>query len=211
MEVRRRYSDRMNVYDYYLHKEGQTLSIMFCGNLDLYWSLRIDKEAMPEDYMSEIKTKFIIDKENYNIYSLFDQLYEDVRMAKIFDEDRMNDRCSDYSCYPYLFDGNKIEWHSDEECYDLGDRFIITKHEDSFEIEFIRPALNDGKMTYRLPNHVTIRIRNSGSHYNPFNIIFMRMFNRLQEYDPDNHQLHFDEELYHKKRTLKKTIKEKYD
>ena len=47
-----------------------------------------------------------------------------------------------------------------------------------------------------------MRIRNSGSNYNPFNCIFMRMFQKLQEVDNDYHQIHFEELEY--KRLLKK-------
>lgn len=204
MEVTRRYMEREHVYSYYLHENNQIFSIHFAGNLDLYWGLRIDKKVDPKDYMAEIKAKFIIDKENYYIYTLFEQLYEEVKQANVFDEEKMNDKCRNYSSYSDLFDGQKIEWHSDEESYELADLFRIIKKEESFEIEFIRPELTDGKITCRIPNHVTVRIRNSGSYYNPLNIIFMRMFNKLQEYDPDCHQIHFEEELYHKKRTLKK-------
>ena len=54
-------------------------------------------------------------------------------------------------------------------------------------------------------NSVSIRFRNSGSRYNPFNIIFMKMFNKLQEYNPEYHQIHIEELEYQKKLTLKKS------
>ena len=55
-----------------------------------------------------------------------------------------------------------------------------------------------------MPGRICIRFRNSGSTYDPFNIIFMRMFNKLQEYIPEYHQIHIEEMNYSKKRTLKK-------
>ena len=54
------------------------------------------------------------------------------------------------------------------------------------------------------PGSISIRFRNSGSLYDPFNMIFMRMFNKLQNYDPEYHQIHFEEINYAKKLSLKK-------
>ena len=47
-----------------------------------------------------------------------------------------------------------------------------------------------------------IRISNSGSRYAPFNIVFMRMFTKLQDIDDINdygHQIHIEEYLYNQK------------
>lgn len=77
----------------------------------------------------------------------------------------------------------------------------ITK-EESFKVIFEKSKKSqDGIfITY------TIRFRNSGSRYNPFNINFMQMYNSLKEYDPNNHQIHIEEYLY-KQNKLKKLIK----
>ena len=56
-----------------------------------------------------------------------------------------------------------------------------------------------------------IRFRNSGSRYDPFNIVFMRMFLKLQQVDDINdfgHQIHIEEFLY-QKRLLKKLLSNK--
>ena len=47
-------------------------------------------------------------------------------------------------------------------------------------------------------------MRNSGSRYSPHNIVFMRMFNELQEYYPEYHQIHMEEIEYQKKLQLKR-------
>lgn len=207
MEIIRRYMERENVYNYYLDDGKKVFEIFFAGNLDLYWNLRIkkDQEVSREEWIAEVKDTFIIDKENYFIYTLFEQLYEEIKNAKVYESISKNDYKQRY-CYPFLYDGNKIEWHSDEEEYKVADRFIIKKNEDNFEIEFIKPELTDEKFQFRIPSCVTVRLRNSGSFYDPFNIIFMRMFHKLQEYNPDYHQIHFEEIAYAKKRSLKKNI-----
>lgn len=51
-----------------------------------------------------------------------------------------------------------------------------------------------------------IRFRNSGSRYEPFNMVFMRMFLQLQKVDDISdygHQIHIEEYLY-KKSLVKK-------
>ena len=51
---------------------------------------------------------------------------------------------------------------------------------------------------YNLENTISIRFRNSGSRYAPFNIIFMKMYLNLQKIDDVNdygHQMHIEEHL----------------
>ena len=101
-----------------------------------------------------------------------------------------------------MFDGKTIEWHSDDDRYERSDCVKINKVDDTFVLEFIRPSITEDNFIYRTPGCISIRFRNSGSTYDPYNMIFMRMFNKLQEYDPDYHQIHIEELTYRK--TLKK-------
>ena len=78
----------------------------------------------------------------------------------------------------------------------------IKKEDDQFLLEFTSPKIDDNDFIFRMLGTVSIRFRNSGSTYDPYNIIFMRMFNKLQDYDPEYHQMHIEELVY--KRTLKK-------
>jgi len=71
----------------------------------------------------------------------------------------------------------------------------IYKENDKFRLEFI---LQNKKMSH----YIDVRIRNSGSRYIPFNQVFMKLYNSLQEYDSDYHQIHIEEYMYQK--TLKK-------
>lgn len=200
-------------YNFYFKEENKELGIIFGGNLDLYWNL-IKKEKIdlkPSEIFKynskEVKETFIITKDNYFIYSLFEQLYNDIKECNIFNKDNyLGDEIlyKERSNYKELFDGTTIKWHSDEEPYEIADRVKIEKIEDTYVLEFIRPELTEDKFPFRMINSVSIRFRNSGSRYDPFNIIFMRMFNKLQEYNPEYHQIHIEELEYQKKLILKK-------
>lgn len=242
MEVTKQWFEREECYYFYLQEDNKILSIIFGGNLDLYWNLNlrnkydITEENRKKLMYDELKDTFTITKENYFIYSLFEDLYEDIKNSRIYeltipkqneeiDEeektleleediwpvmsqeeiDKRNEEFKNIWCYNLLFDGEKIEWHSDDETYEIADKLEIRKVDDTFELTFTRPKMTKDKYFYlRAPMSISIRFRNSGSLYNPFNMIFMRMFNKLQEYDPECHQLHFEEMDYVKKRSLKK-------
>ena len=68
-----------------------------------------------------------------------------------------------------------------------------TKTHEEFILEFVPGVKCD---PYDM---IGIRFRNSGSTYTPFNNVFMGMFNQLQEYEPDYHQIHIEEVLYRQK------------
>lgn len=212
-------------YNFYLKQEDKELGIIFGGNLDLYWSLtkkntkleKIKPTELFEENKKQLKETFLITKENYFIYSLFDDLYNDIKECNLFtidsyydyDESKTyKDRNKEYQNtekYKYLFDGNIIKWHSDEEDYLIADRVAIEKIDDTYVLKFIRPEITDEKFPFRTIGNISIRFRNSGSRYEPFNVIFMRMYNKLQEYNPEYHQIHIEELEYQKKLTLKKS------
>lgn len=237
MEIKRYKYPKENSYDYFMEQDNKTLSILFGGNLDLYWILTIkddknknceftlDKEK--NNYIHrEVKGTFIINKENYLLYSLFDELYNDIKECQLFKNEpqpefkknyqqeqneeeylsNLNKKYKNKPQYKELYNGKTITWYSDD--YELSpeDYVTIKKKNDIYELEFYRPEITENNFTMRRGNTVTIRFRNSGSRYNPFNVIFMRMYNKLQQYDPDFHQIHFEELEYQKKLTLKKEI-----
>lgn len=243
MEVTRQYFEREGCYYIYLKQDNKILEITFGGNLDLYWSLKIireHKEDLDEIMYSmydEVIENFIITKENYFIYSLFEELYNDVLESRVFvpirkretsegteselDDDDFdvwkkydefdfqgrNEWYKKQPIYKKLFNGKNIEWRSDEEEFSVANRVTIDKVDDTFILEFTRPYLSESKRFSGFlfsPNNIHIRFRNSGSTYEPYNAIFMRMFNKLQDYDPDNHQMHIEEMNYQRKLTLKK-------
>ena len=219
--------------DFHIEKDNQRLGIVFGGNGDLYWILdnsQIDPDTY-EEYRKELESpyqdKFIITKENYFIYQLFDELIQDIEDSRIYlptinelelefnffgeekretSEDRckrLNEEHKKYYRYKLLFEDGVICWHSDEHIFEDADRVKIYRLNDEIILEFSRPPVKKEEHIYRMPGTTGVRFRNSGSTYDPYNVIFMRMFQRLQEYNPEYHQIHI-EELEYQKRLLRK-------
>ena len=175
----------------------------FGGDLDLYWSINNVNADDEIDYES-----FSITEENYYIYCLFEQLYNSVANCEVFKindyelalatstdeinmiikrEKQKNALLRNSQEYRNLFDGKTITWVSDENGYKKESIVKITKVENRFVLEFFRKLKNDA---YNWPDEnglfaISIRFRNSGSSYQPFNQLFMEMYNGLEKYEPD--------------------------
>lgn len=199
--------------------EGK-FSISFYENFDLYWNYYCS--------LSESKTldkkEFFITKENYFLYSLFDDLYESIINGVIVNEDfdnlfdeKLDDRFYD-ELYPYYL-------FNDEDNYRISDRTYVYKDEDRYnEYSLLKNGIidwhsddffydiasrvmiekeNDSyKVTFckskdqdLIFNSFSVRFSNSGSRYKDFNALFMQMYHKLGEYDSDNHQIHIEEYL----------------
>lgn len=193
----------INIYD-----SNKILTITFGGNLDLYW-YSSSKEK------KEVDT-FEITKENYFLYSLFDILYNDIvncNLFKVYDEElsfvnsikelqkiynrkkELNIIFSEYEEYKRLYNGEYICWYSDDDSIEDANYVKIIKDDYKYILEFFS---NFKSNTLWLSN--TIRFRNSGSRYMPFNMIFMEMYNSLCTSDYDENQIHIEEYLYKKKK-----------
>lgn len=193
-----KYIDERNHKTFYLRDDNKQFIISFQNNLDLYFSL-VDFDD---------KSYFIIDKSNYLIYEIFDKLYNDIKCCNIFNNDEFNKNYYYRYEYEKLFNNDIIEWKSDDYPDEIAQSFKITKEKDFFKLEFT-PLITDTSIDYyiepQLKNWISVRIRNSGSKYNPFNIVFMRLYNSLCNYDEiDFNQIHIEEYLYNKKKTLRK-------
>lgn len=224
MEIKREYYQRENYFNFFFQEGNKTFSIIFGGNLDLYWNISEtnDKNLNSEEYAKEMyqesRNIFTITKENYVIYKLFDELYSDIKESNVFipndnlnyteeskeDLIKMNESYKNSSAHKLLFNKEIIEWNSDDDIYERANILKIKKEEDKFVLEFIRPKTDNIDYTFRYPERISIRFSNSGSRYNPYNIIIMSLFNKLQEYDPNYHQMDIEEVMYNKKLTLKK-------
>ena len=63
-----------------------------------------------------------------------------------------------------------------------------------------------GARDFNSLGYISVRFRNSGSRYVPFNIAFMDMYNDMKEVDDvtdKGHQLHIEEYLYETKKLVK--------
>jgi len=199
-------------YTFKIITDDGTFSISFCGNLDLYFNYECNKCILDE---SSLK-KFTITKENYFLYEIFDKLFEDIKNCNVYcldntlcldDEEIFEDRSQELndelrmqeeSNPRRLFKNSKVEWHSDDYDYDETSVLYIEKLEEEIELTFQKGR------TDVIPETFTIRICNSGSRHRPFNVLFMHLYNKLIDYNPEYHQIHIEELLYEMKRVRKK-------
>lgn len=200
---------KINNYDCFdFITDDGIFQILFCGNLDLYFRYKYNGNKLNGPDSKD----FYITKENYFLYSLFDKLYEDVRDYNIFVSDdyiteedclanRKYFRETDLSNPRKLFKDNRIEWHCDDFDYDEAGSFVIERLDDCYKLTFNK--CRDDSF-FGVAASYSVRIRNSGSRYGCFNVVFMRMYNKLCKYDPLFHQMHIEEYLYHKKLAKKK-------
>ena len=195
MQEIERYKNGWGYDTFVIKTDTGSFEILFAPNFDLYWrylskkNIKVDKEVQ----------ELIITKENYFLYELFYKLYESIKNNKVYYSNEVDDYCEIKDKENELFKNNMIEWYSDELPIDIASKLTIKKEDETFKILFEKSKKScDGIfITY------TIRFRNSGSRYNPFNFSFMQMYNELKEYNPDYHQIHTEEYLY-KEKLLKK-------
>lgn len=200
-------------YIFRITTDEGVFSISFCGNLDLYFNYECDNCILDEP---KVKT-FKITKGNYFLYSIFKKLYEDIKNCNIyFDEDNnleeddmeihdfvasdLNDRVreSEKDNPKRLFHDDMVDFHSDDYTYEDTSRLIIRDLDEEIELTFVKGR------TDVLPETFAVRICNSGSRHQPFNVLFMHLYHQLIEYEPNFHQIHIEEILYEMKRIRKK-------
>ena len=195
--------------DTFFKEEKKYLAITYMGNLDLYWSIHsvdVNKD-----------NEFIITNENYEVYKLFNQLFNDIRNINIFNKEESDEHKEMYRLYSksnynelYNENTNTITWYSDETAREVANILKIKKEDGTFKIQFyIQPHISEYGKDFHSLHYIPIRFRNSGSRYDPFNVVFMRMYSNMKEIDDVNdygHQIHIEEYLYDKNK-VKKLIK----
>ncbi len=187
-----------NGYSYYfINEDNKRLRVIYSSNGDLYFDLY----SLQKDH----EQSFTISTEDTFIYNAFNKLYKDIEDANVYEvneldlmlcineqevEDeyrkvkQMNDYLKGKFNYHELFCDGVITWVSDdssETSLELANTLKIMKDEDKFILKF---SFNDTKTWYSN----SIRISNSGSRYEPFNIVMMNFYKELQKYDPE-HQI----------------------
>lgn len=196
-----------NLYDIKISHENKILKILFAGNGDLYWC------AYDLDNIDKEMVTFEITKENYDVYQLFEKLYDKIATCQVFkvsesdlnfcegkDEiinlykhaAKLNEELKQISNFTLLFHDGIISWHSDSTLFEDANVVNIKKVQDKIILEFIFYNKD-------LADENSIRFRNRGSAYKPFNVLFMELFNSLQTYDEEYHQIHLEEYLYQKR------------
>ena len=191
-----------------LKGEDSNLLISFGGTGDLYWTIKSNDV--------EKQNTISITKENFGLYKLFDQLYEDIKNINLYEDREVDDeiyRVYNHSNYNELFDGESktITWYSDETAHKVANYVTIKKEDESFNISFHTQQDIDGyEEDSKSDFYIAIRFRNSGSSYYPFNVVFMEMYNKLVDLEDTNeygHQIHMEEYLYEKEKAKTKVLK----
>jgi len=186
-----------------LENGNKYITISIEGNGDLYWSFHSDDVTKD--------SSFVITKDNYEVYKLFEQLFDDISNINIIDDfhipfyieteeekreyledlkekiETEKERYRLYNCSNYnnLFDkdSNVITWHSDETAYEVSNVLRICKG-DSFKLEFyVQPYVDGYDRDFSSLHYIPIRFRNSGSSYAPFNRLFMIMYRNMKDLD----------------------------
>ena len=215
----------------FIQEDHEYIEFSFGGNGDLYLIIR--------SQMANDERSFIITKENYEIYDLFLKLFYDIENINIYDEEdyippyiedederqeyldeynkkieeeKKKYRIYNYSNYNELFDkeNDTITWYSDETAHKVANILKIKKEKESFRLTFIiQPYIEGFDEDFYSAYYIPIRFRNSGSSYDPFNIVFMRMYNDMKEINDVNdigHQIHMEEYIYNQNK-MKKLMK----
>ena len=182
-----------------LTKNNKLLKIQLINNRDLYWKIDDNKD-------SKIKL-FEIKKKDYQVYELFEILYNDIKNKNIYNIYNEINMCTskeqiqkvynsyeqekNYICdYEDINSDLSITWVSDNNYYNISNFVTILKEDDKFILIF---NLRD----YQSRN--VFRFSNSDSRYKPYNICFMKHFRNLYNLEINKNQIHIDEYLYLKK------------
>lgn len=198
-----RSKNSMSTYDFEIINNNKKLRIFFAGNLDLYMQLSNGELISSED---NTILDFDITKENYDIYSIFDSLYKSIINGEPFSDDLDLLEYSNYIDYKNRYEYKNlvdkdlnINWISDDGPTESEDMIRVSVlDEDTYRLLFFRNNI-PLDIGIKNPFGITIRFRNSGSKYEPFNCVFMQMFHKLQSIDPEYHQIHMEEIKYLKK------------
>lgn len=225
------YTLRKNEYngkDIELIDGNKSLIIMFGGTGDLYWIIKNKGALKDKEYNYD---NFVITKENYPLYSTFKKLITDIKEINIYDNpdfppyieteeekeeylyeqelDKKRYKMFNMSNYNNLYNQkeNKVTWVSDETGFEVANKVQISNLDDEILIEFCTQSYIEGyEREDNLAGIMGIRFRNSGSRYEPFNYVFMRMYQELQQLDDvkdECHQIHIEEYLFSKKKKIK--------
>jgi len=167
--------------DIYLQNENKTFCMSFMDVGDLFWIIN-----KSERYST--KETFDISSTEKDVYKLFEELYKTISTASITNNKDIDNYLKIQLTKTGLFNENTktIEWHSDETYFDSDDIVKIIKEENNYHLEFTRPEKYEDPYHMGSGRIISIRFRNSGSYYNPFNVAFMNMFNNAQKLKEKN-------------------------
>ena len=174
-----------NIYpslkDIFIRQDGKTLKIFYGATGDLYFDIFGHYHF---DASGSRTSKFCINKDS-DAYSYFDNLFHNILDYKVYDdndskffsfndEKNLNKRLQETNANSKLLKNGNIEWYSDSIYDEKANLLRIARTDEGIVFSFFD---NPEDPTFGFG----IRICNSGSKYEPFNLCFMRLFNEIQE------------------------------
>lgn len=178
------------VKDILIRDEKKLLKIFYGSNGDLYIDIFGNHNI---DENGQHTAIFFIYK-NQQIYQYFEELIDNIIKCKVFDGNDIglemynnieqtnrllnssqlcNEKLKNSYAYTRLVQDSTIIWYSDNIYDEKANKLRIEKEDDKIILTFID---NPDDPTFGFG----IRICNSGSKYDPFNVCFMNLFNQLQ-------------------------------
>lgn len=173
--IKKRDLDNTNVI--FIRAEEGDFVFTFCGNYDLYFSY------FGKDLRKKEEHTFILDKDNFFLYNCFDEAYRVIESEKPL----QNGYTYKYLDFPLLKNGI-IEWHSDDGYYDSSAILYIEKLDNAYKIVIKEGIISDIQI-----RTASVRFRNSGSIYDPYNCVFMNLYNKICEHNFEYEQITLDE------------------
>ena len=176
------------IKDVLIRDGKQLLKIFYGSNFDLYIDIFGDYSIDENDCYS---ATFAIDHDQ-ELYKYFESLVDNIINCNIFDagnnepekcniEEQMNESLKIKSVYNLLIQDSIITWYSDNIYDEKANKLRIEKKDNKIILTFID---NPDDPTFGF----VIRICNSGSKYEPFNLCFMNLFNQLQALNKNEDQ-----------------------
>lgn len=180
-----------DIKDIYIQKDEKTIKIMFGGNGDLYIDIFGPKNTGPG---GEIISIFKMNQDD-EVYSYFEELIDNILNCRVYEINEMelefcqteedkknkikyiekiNTELRINGNYSDLVRDNCITWYSDSIYNEKANSLRIKKENNDIILVF-QDNLDDPTFGFG------IRICNSGSKYQPFNVCFMKLFNQLNQ------------------------------
>ena len=160
-----------NVNQFEIKKNNKLFYIMYGGDLDIhFYSNNLDKND---------KISFYIDLSDDYFYYLIDELYNDIKNVKYFKDNNLNinesNKLINTDDEHNVFYNGYIDFHSDLSKFNDASRLIIKEINHNYIIDLIAGKENN--------NIIDVRISNSKSRYGNINLVFMKLYNNLCNYD----------------------------
>lgn len=193
-------------YDYDFILDNMKLRFFYGGNNDIYFSLQ------PLDEENDIEHAYVrFTKENYEVYEKFYELYYSLLTGNVYkDSDIDYDSISEFE--EEFFNGfnrSSEEKNEDARKYSRWKEFahegVVTMMSDNCEEDYanlLRIYIDEDDLVFEFIKKnpcdmfLTFEISTSGSRYQPFEKVFMDLYNKLQSIDLSYHQVHLEELIY---------------